>query len=44
MAVLRPTELLRLLGIAEMDAVPVEPGRFYTYMEILAINGQLLQR
>jgi hypothetical protein len=41
--VLRPTELLRLLGIAEMDAVPVEPGRFYTFTEILAINGQLLQ-
>jgi hypothetical protein len=41
-AVLRPTGLLQLLGITEIDAVPIEPGRFYTYMEISEINDRLL--
>jgi hypothetical protein len=42
-AVLRPTELLHLMGVAEIDTVPVDPGRFYTYMEIFQIRDRLLR-
>ena len=41
-AVLRPTELLQLLGV-EIDAIPVDPARFYTYMEIFQIRDRLLK-
>jgi len=43
-AVLRPTELLQLLGVAQIDTVPIDSGRFYTYMEILKIQDRLLKR
>jgi hypothetical protein len=42
-AVLRPTELLHRLGVTELDAVPVEPGRFYSYMEIFQLQDRLLK-
>ena len=42
-AVLRPTELLHQLGVGEIDTVPVDPGRFYSYMEIIQIQDRLLK-
>jgi hypothetical protein len=42
-AVLRPTELLHQLGVVEIDTVPVDPGRFYSYMEIIQIQDCLLK-
>ncbi|MGA2171066.1 MAG: hypothetical protein ABSG62_23015 [Terracidiphilus sp.] len=42
-AVLRPTHLLRLLGVTEFDEVPVAPDRFYSVMEVLNINQRLLE-
>jgi hypothetical protein len=42
-AVLRPTPLLQHLGVSELDAVPVESGRFYTYMEVFQIRDRLLK-
>jgi hypothetical protein len=42
-AVLRPTKLLELLGVAEIDAVPIDLGRFYTYMEIFQIRDRVLR-
>jgi hypothetical protein len=41
--VLRPTELLLQLGVTVPDAVPIEPGRFYSYMEIFRIQDRLLK-
>lgn len=31
-SVLRPTALLQLLGVAEMDKIPIQAGRFYDFM------------
>jgi hypothetical protein len=42
-SVLRPTELLQLLEVVDIDAVPVDPGRFYTYIEIFQIRDRLLK-
>lgn len=42
-AVLRPTELLQMLNIAESDPVPIDPDRFYTFMEINLIWDRLLE-
>jgi hypothetical protein len=42
-AVLRPTEPLRRLNVTELDVVPVEPGRFYSYMEIFQLQDRLLK-
>jgi hypothetical protein len=42
-AVLRPTQLLLQLGVTDIDPVPVEPGRFYSYMEIFQIQERLLK-
>jgi hypothetical protein len=42
-AVLRPTALLEKLGVTEIDAVPIDPGRFYTYMEIFQISDRMLR-
>jgi hypothetical protein len=42
-AVLRPTELLRQLNLTEVDDVPVAPGRFYSYMEVFALQDRLLK-
>jgi hypothetical protein len=42
-AVLRPTELLALLGVTEIDDVPIEPSRFYTYREIFQIQDRVLR-
>lgn len=41
-AIVRPTELLGQLKLS-VDAVPVEPGRFYSYMEIFQIQDRLLK-
>jgi hypothetical protein len=41
-AVLRPTQLLELLDMSELDPVPLEAGRFYTYFEIFAMDKKLL--
>jgi len=35
--VLRPLEFLRLLGVAEPDPVPIEPGRFYPAHEFMKL-------
>jgi len=43
LAVLRPTGLLRQLNVMEVIEVPVEPGRFYSYMEIFALQDRLLE-
>lgn len=32
--VLRPSELLSLLGIEEPDLIPIKPDRFYTFVEL----------
>lgn len=42
-SVLRPTELLQLLEVVEIDAVPVNLDHFYTYMEIFQIRDRLLK-
>jgi hypothetical protein len=42
-AVLRPTELLRQLNVMEVIEAPVEPGRFYSCMEIFALQDRLLK-
>jgi hypothetical protein len=42
LAILRPTDLLQLLGITTIDTVPIQPGRFYTYMEIFQINDKMI--
>jgi len=41
-AVLRPTELLHRFGVAKIDPVPIDIGRFYTYAEVFQINDRLL--
>jgi hypothetical protein len=38
-----PTELLRHLGVVEIDTVPVVPGRFYSYMEVSQMRDRLLK-
>ena len=40
-AVLRPLELLEKLHVKEIDPVPVETDRFYTYAEIARIGEEL---
>ena len=42
-AILRPTELLLQLGVTVPDTVPIEPGRFYSYMEIFQIQDRILE-
>jgi hypothetical protein len=42
-AIRRPTELLLQLGVTVPDAVPIEPGRFYSYFEIFQIQDRLLK-
>jgi hypothetical protein len=43
LGVLRPSQLLELLGISAPDSVPVEFGRFYSYMEIFSLRDKVLQ-
>lgn len=42
-AVVRPTELLLQFGVTRQDAVPVQPDRFYSYMEIFQIQDRVLK-
>jgi hypothetical protein len=42
-SILRPTQLLLQLGVTNIDSVPVQPERFYSYMEIIQIQERLVQ-
>jgi hypothetical protein len=40
--VVRPTDLLAMLGVSSVDSIPIDFDRFYSYMEIFATRRSLL--